>query len=224
MKHPVIPRRIALVLLPLTLAGCGFSQSNDQNSTSSPQGPSIFSSPADPPTRAVTSTTTTPSNSASTASNNSTHNESPPERDGTIPTVVKRAQTTVSASVVSGTPQRALERFAQLYTNWNASTVRAHQLALAAISVGAARLTSEQAAAHVQGDAAIGQDSVSNSGEVVSIARGMGSAQGFWVIVTREQLDGRSAYRKLPSQLHVTYAQVTAAGGGWVVSSWQPQN
>jgi hypothetical protein len=189
------------MLLALVVVGCGVSQPTKSSPPPS-SGPSISSTPS----AAV-----------------DTH-EPAPERGGNIPTAAKRVQDTVAAKALSGTPQQALEHFAQLYVNWNASTVRAHQLALAAISVGAARLTSEQAAAHVQGDAAVGQDSISNSGQVVSIAKGTGSAQGDWVIVTKERTSGAHGYRNLPAQLHVTYAQVTAAGGGWVVSSWQPQS
>jgi hypothetical protein len=150
--------------------------------------------------------------------------EPPAERGGSIPARARRVQDTVPSSALSASPQQALARFAALYFNWTASTVRAHQLALAAISVGGARLTSEQAAAHVQGSAVIGQDSISNSGRVVSIARGTGRARGYWVIVTEEHTGGTHAYRSLPAQLHVTYARVTAANGGWVVSAWEPQN
>lgn len=206
------------VLLALVVGGCGASQPS-RSSPPSSSGPSISSTPANPPS--VTQSKHTPAGIPSTAVD--TH-EPPPERGGSIPPAAKRAQDTISAKALSSTPQQALARFAQLYVNWNASTVRAHQLALAAISVGAARLTSEQAAAHVQGNAAVGQDSISNSGQVVSIARGTGSARGSWVIVTQERTSGARRYRNLPAQLHVTYAQVIAAGGDWVVSSWQPQN
>lgn len=210
--------RITAVLLTLVLGGCGVGQPTDPSPPSA-SGPSISSTPANPPdpTQPNRAPTGVPGSTVDT-------HEPAPERGGTIPAAARRAQYSVSAKALSSTPQQALERFAQLYINWDASTVRTHQLALAAISVGAARLTSEQAAAHVQGDAAVGQDSISNSGQVVSIARGVGSAQGYWVIVTRERSRGARGYGNLPAQLHVTYAQVTAAPGGWVVSSWQPQN
>jgi hypothetical protein len=210
--------RTAAVLLALTLGACATSRPTGSSAPSS-SGPSISSTPANAP-GAIQPNRAAPGAPPSTVD---TH-EPAPERDGSIPVAARRAQDTVSTKAVSRTPQQALERFAELYINWNASSARAHQLALAAISVGAARLTSEQAAAHVQGDAAIGQDSISNSGQVVSIARGTGSAQGYWVIVTRERTGGARGYGSLPAQVHVTYALVSAAGGGWVVSSWQPQS
>ncbi|MGH2833804.1 MAG: hypothetical protein ACRDK2_13605, partial [Solirubrobacteraceae bacterium] len=196
------------VLLALVIGGCGVSQPTSSSPPPS-SGPSISSTPANPPS--VIRSNSTPAGTPSTAVD--TH-EPAPERGGNIPAAAKHAQNTVSAKALSGTPQQALEHFAQLYINWNVSTVRAHQLALAASSVGAARLTSEQAAAHVQGDAVVGQDSISNSGQVISIAQGVGSAQGYWVIVTRERTSGAHGYHNLPAQLHVTYAQVTPAGGG----------
>lgn len=211
-------RPATAVFLALVIGGCGVSQPTRSSPPSSSE-PSISSTPANPPS--VTQSNQTPADTPSTAVD--TH-EPAPERGGNIPTAAKRAQDTIAAKALSGTPQQALERFAKLYINWNASTVRAHQLALATISVGAARLTSEQTAAHIQGDAVVGQDSISNSGQVVSIAQGADSAQGYWVIVTKERTGGAHGYRNLPAQLHVTYAQVTAAGGGWVVSSWQPQD
>lgn len=211
-------RSATAVLLALVIGGCGTGQPS-RSSLSSSSGPSIFSAPAN-----TQSTTQANQTTAGTSSSAVDTHEPAPERGGHIPATARKAQDTVSAQALSGTPQQALERFAQLYINWNAATVRGHQLALAAISVGAARLTSEQAAAHVQGETAIGQDSVSNSGQVVSIARGMDSAQGYWVIVTRERTGGARGYRDLPAQLRITYAQVTMAGGGWVVSSWQPQS
>lgn len=211
-------RHLATLLMVFVLGGCGSSHPTSSSPPAS-SGPSISSTPANPPnpTQPVRDPTPIPSSTVDT-------HEPAPERGGTIPAAAARAQNTVSAKALSSTPQQALERFAQLYINWNASSVRTHQLALAAISVGAARLTSEQAAAHVQVDAAIGQDSISNSGQVVSMARGTGSAHGYWVIVTRERTSGARRYSHLPAQLHVTYARVTMAGGGWVVSSWQPQS
>ncbi len=120
------------------------------------------------------------------------------------------------------TPQAALARFAQLYINWSWRTLAADQRQLAAISVGAARLSEQQAAAAAASDTTLRQARVFNTGRVVSIAPSR-TATGQWVIVTREQTGGNSQYDGLQASYHLTLAELTRLPGGWVVSKWSPQ-
>lgn len=208
---------VATALLAVTCGGCGESHSSPARATRAAAGPSITLTPAQ-----ATPPTTTPRPQRNEAREDP--HEPIPERGGTIPAAAKRRQDSVTQSALSPTPQQALTRFGELYVNWSARTVRGHQLALAGISIGAARLEAEQVAARVQGNSVIGQDSVSNSGEVISVARGSGSASGSWVVVTREHTEGIRGYANLPSRIQITYAQLRHTQGGWVVSSWQPQH
>jgi hypothetical protein len=124
---------------------------------------------------------------------------------------------------VRPTPAKALAAFAQLYVNWSYRTLSADQGTLAAISVGAARLSERQAAASSRGDTTIAAGHIWNSGEVISIARDLASA-GAWVIVTRERTGGNTQYEGLPAAYHVTIAALANVPGGYAVSQWQPQS
>jgi hypothetical protein len=219
----ICPGRIGALgvsgLLALALGGCGSSQPTRPPSTASTDGHG----------HVYTSTTRKPESTSQSAPDTGTDapgdpHEPAPERGGTIPRAARRAEDTVAAGAVSPTPQSALARFADLYMNWTANSVRRHQLELAEISIGSARLIAEQSAARVQGDIAIGRDSVSNSGEVVSISRGSASAGGYWVLVSREKTSGTGDYRHLPAQVHVTCARVRHLATGWVVSAWEPRD
>jgi hypothetical protein len=126
-------------------------------------------------------------------------------------------------SRVQSTPQATLATFAELYVNWNYETLSAQQTALAAMSVGAARLAEQQAAATSQSDNTIAQGHIHNSGRVVSIGRDLTQA-GTWVLVTREQTGGNSHYQGLPGGYHVTLAQLARVAGGYAVSQWLPQS
>ena len=117
-----------------------------------------------------------------------------------------------------------MDRYAQLYINWNAAGLVADQRTLAAISIGAARLQAQQAAAHASTDTTLTADHVSNTGQVVSAQPGAGPAAGKWVIVTSEKTLGKGDYAGLPAAVHVTYAKVTRTDQGWVISQWAPQN
>jgi hypothetical protein len=64
---------------------------------------------------------------------------------------------------------------------------------------------------------------VANSGHVVAITSSI-TTPGQWVLVTSEQTTGKGDYAGLPPTLHITYAQVTRASSGWIVSEWAPQN
>ncbi len=120
-------------------------------------------------------------------------------------------------------PQSALERYARLYVNWNARTVATDQRDLAAISVDHARAQALQAAATYAQDQTLKQSGVANRGHLVAITPSI-VVPGQWVLVTSEQTTGKGDYAGLPPTLHVTYAQVTRASSGWVVSEWAPQN
>jgi hypothetical protein len=146
----------------------------------------------------------------------------PPERDGKIPTRERAAGDTVTAAAVASSPQRALRRYALAYTNWRATGLRRRERQLAAISIGAAKLTAEQTAT-AQGDSAtLIASRVANAGRVVAIARGEGPDAGWWVIVTLEHTTGTGPYAGLPLSPHVTVARVTRVERGWVVSAWNP--
>lgn len=121
------------------------------------------------------------------------------------------------------TRQAALAAFAELYINWSYHTLGAQQRTLAAISVGAARLAEQQAAATSQADSTIAQGHIHNSGQVTSIAPEL-THRGMWVIVTRERTGGDTQYEGLPSAYHVTLAQLAGVPGGYAVSEWLPQS
>lgn len=124
---------------------------------------------------------------------------------------------------VQATPAKALMAFAQLYVNWSYRTLSADQHTLAAISVGAARLSERQAAASSQDDTTIAAGHVWNSGQVVSIAPELTRA-GSWVIVTHEQTGGNTQYAGLPAAYHVALAQLASVAGGYAVQEWLPQS
>jgi hypothetical protein len=121
------------------------------------------------------------------------------------------------------TPQAALTAFARLYVNWSYETLSPQQRALAAMSVGAARLAEQQAVAASQGDSTISEGHIHNSGQLVSIGRDL-TQPGTWVLVTREQTGGNSHYQGLPAGYHVTLAQLAGVAGGYAVSQWLPQS
>jgi len=124
---------------------------------------------------------------------------------------------------VQPTPALALAAFARRYVNWSYSTLNAGQRTLAAMSVGAARLSELQAATTSQNDTAIARGQVWNSGQVVSITRDL-TKTAAWVVVTHEQTGGSSQYEGLPAAYHVTIAQLANVPGGYAVSEWLPQS
>jgi hypothetical protein len=121
------------------------------------------------------------------------------------------------------TASKALAAFAQLYINWTYLTLSEHQRTLAAMSVGAARLSETQAASSSQSDGTIARGHIYNRGQVVSIAPDLARA-GAWVIVTREQTGGNTQYEGLPAAYHVTIAQLASVPVGYAVEQWQPQS
>ncbi|MHB8234998.1 MAG: hypothetical protein ACYDHT_10135 [Solirubrobacteraceae bacterium] len=136
------------------------------------------------------------------------------------------ASPTASSQGPSGarsTPQAALSVYADSYINWSYRTLSSRQLELAAISVGAARLSERQAAAASAGDSTIARGRIHNTGQVVSVAADATQA-GRWVVVTRERTGGSAQYQGLPETYHVTLARLAAVRGGWAVSEWLPQS
>lgn len=124
---------------------------------------------------------------------------------------------------VKNSPVAAARAFAQLYVNWSYRTLSSNQRTLAAISVGAARLSERQAAAASARDSTIARAHVYNSGSVVSIAPDALRA-GWWAILTREQTGGDQQYEGLPAAYHVTLAELTRVPGGYAVEQWLPQS
>ncbi len=198
--------RPGLLPLAVLLAGCGFS--NPYQSTKRPPAANP------PPTATSTSSSTTAADGA----------DPPGERGGTIPHRAQAAQAKLAAGASQSTPRAALERYANLYINWQASTVAARQRQLASISLGQARAQALQAAASAARDPQLTRSQVANHGQLIAIAQGAGAATGDWVLVTSEHTTGQGNYAGLPPTLHVTYAQVTHTHSGWVISQWTPQN
>jgi hypothetical protein len=165
--------------------------------------------------RSTTPTTTTdPANAGDPA----------PERGGTIPAQAQAAETQLAPAAGASTPEAAIARYASLYINWTAANVVSRQHELASISLGQARARAQQAEASVRSDTLLTRSQVANSGQVIAISQGRGSAAGQWVVVTNELTSGQGAYSGLPPTAHVTYAQVTHTSQGWIVSTWKPQN
>ncbi len=203
--RPIHLRLPAALVLALILAGCGLT---DPYSSQHP-----IATGASTSTSATLSTTATETNA-----------DPAPERGGTIPNGAQAAQRTPAAGAGRPTPQAALERYANLDMNWTAKTVADVQNQLAAISVGEARAQALQAAASYGQDTTLQASRVANTGTVVAIAPGQGSAAGWWVVVTRESTTGQGDYAGLPPTDHVTDAQLEHTATGWVISSWSPQS
>ena len=126
-------------------------------------------------------------------------------------------------SAPAATPEQAIRQFALLYVNWTWRTLPTHLRELAALSVGAARLAEQQAAAAAGRDSEIATTHVYNRGQIVSIAPSR-TRSGEWVIVTREQTGGNAQYDGLQPSWHVTLAQLVHLPNGYAISQWLPQN
>lgn len=146
-----------------------------------------------------------------------------PENPGEPPAPAPPAPAAQAPAGVQPTPVRALAAFSQLYTNWTYRTLSSNQRTLAAMSVGAARLAEQQAAASSRADTTIARGHIFNSGQILSIARDLQRADA-WVIVTREQTGGDTQYEGLPAAYHVTIAQLASVPGGYAVEQWLPQS
>lgn len=126
-------------------------------------------------------------------------------------------------SPVAATPEQAIRQFAVPYVNWTWRTLAPHLRELAAISVGAARLAEQQAAAAEGRDSEIATTQVDNRGQIISIAPSQ-TQSGEWVVVTREQTGGNAQYDGLQASWHVTLAQLVHLPAGYAISQWLPQN
>ncbi len=160
--------------------------------------------------------TTTTSTSSSTSANLA-------QNPGELPAPPAPSASSQAPTNVQNTPERAIAQFATLYMNWTWRTLAAHERELAALSVGPARLSEQQAAAAAVGDSTIAQSRVVNSGQIISIAPSRTNTKQ-WVVVTREQTAGNSQYDGLQASYHVTLAELAQLNnGGWTVSQWLPQ-
>ena len=146
-----------------------------------------------------------------------------PQNTGEPPAPAPPTPALQAPAGVQPTPAKALAAFSGLYTNWTYRTLSSNQQTLAAMSVAAARLAEQQAAASSRADTTITRGHIYNSGEILSIAPDV-SRPGTWVIVTREQTGGDTQYEGLPATYHVTLAQLAHVPGGYAVSQWSPEN
>jgi hypothetical protein len=201
----------ARALLPFAVAvaltGCGISNPYQASDT----------------TRSTSTATAPATSTISTVNDPSDPPPSTPGPRGTIPSAAATTQNKLTAGAGEPTPQAALQRYAQLSTNWTSSTLGVVQRELAAISLDQARDQALQAAASYAHDTVLQHSQVANTGTVASIAVGQGAARGRWVVVTRETTTGQGDYSGLPPTLHVTYAQLNHTPHGWIVTAWNPQ-
>jgi hypothetical protein len=203
MRHPAALTVLATTVVAVITAGCGI---------------------ANPYAQATATTHVATSTSLGRAAVNSADADPGPERGGTIPTSDVSSQDRLAHDAGSATPEVALERYAQLYINWTAASVAADQRELATVSLGSARAQALQAAASYQHDSTLRKSEVTNTGTIVSIAKGQSIAVGDWIVVTSETTSGRGDYEGLPATLHVTYAQLTHTSTGWIVTVWEPRS
>jgi hypothetical protein len=162
------------------------------------------------------------SNPDAQSSGQESPSSSGPKNAGEPPAPPPPASSNLASAYVQPTPERALAAFAGLYINWNYRTLSSTEQRLAAMSIGAARLAEQQAAASSASDSTIQQGHIYNSGEIVSVAEDVSQA-GTWVIVTREQTGGDSNYEGLPATYHVTLARIGHVSGGYAVDEWLAQ-
>jgi pyruvate/2-oxoglutarate dehydrogenase complex dihydrolipoamide acyltransferase (E2) component len=152
----------------------------------------------------------------------STTSSTSPENPGEPAAPAPPAPAAQAPAEVRPTPSKALAAFSQIYTNWTYRTLSADQRTLAAMSVAAARLAEQQAAASSRADTTITRGHIWNTGQIVSIARDL-ARPDMWVMVTREQTGGDTQYEGLPAAYHVTLAQLARVPGGYAVSQWLPE-
>lgn len=147
----------------------------------------------------------------------------PQQNPGETPAPPAPSPSSQTPASVAGTPQQAIRRFAGLYINWSWQTLQAQQRQLAQLSVGAARLAEQQAAAAAGRDSEITRAKLYNRGQIISIAPSQATPSQ-WVIVTREQTAGNSQYTGLQTAYHITLAELAPVPGGYAISKWLPQN
>lgn len=123
------------------------------------------------------------------------------------------------SNALASTPNAALERFARLYVNWQATQLPERTRQLAALSVDQARV---QAHALATRATALERYQVTNAGAVTALAPGKGQEQGRWAVITNETTSGTGPYSGLPATSHVTWATVVDTSRGYAVSGWYP--
>jgi hypothetical protein len=131
-----------------------------------------------------------------------------------------------NAGAGSPSPVLAVEAFATGYINWTADTVSSRMRALAALSIGQARSEVLLASAQTGQDYELRRGGIANSGTVEAVAPMLG-ARDRYAVVTRELTTAANttAYQGLRPAWHLALATVArVAGGGWVLSAWQPEN
>lgn len=124
------------------------------------------------------------------------------------------------------TPLIAIEVFATGYINWTADTISDRMRLLARLSVGQARSAVTLDASQTAQDYELHRGGIANSGTVEAVAPVLGTADEY-AVVTRERTtaSNSNAYAGLQPAWHLALATVTRVkGGGWAVSSWQPEN
>jgi hypothetical protein len=124
------------------------------------------------------------------------------------------------------TPLIAIEVFATGYINWTAETIARQMRLLARLSVGQARSAVTLDATQTAQDYELRRGGVANSGTVEAVAPVLGTAYEY-AVVTRERTtaSNTTAYDGLAPAWHLALATVTRLrGGGWAVSSWQPES
>jgi hypothetical protein len=146
-----------------------------------------------------------------------------PQNAGEPPVPAPVSPAAQTPADVQPTPPKALAVFSGLYSNWTYRTLTSDQRALAAMSVGAARLAEQQAAASSEVDTTIARGRIWNTGQIVSIASDL-ARPGAWAVVTSERTGGSTEYEGLPAAYHVTLARLARVPGGFAVSEWLPQN
>jgi hypothetical protein len=123
------------------------------------------------------------------------------------------------SAAFASTPRAALERFAWLYVNWQATQLPKRARQLAGLSLGQARAQAHALAARAR---ALERYQVTNTGTVSAIAPGRGQEQGRWAVITNENTSGTGPYSRLPATSHVTWATVANTHRGHVVTGWYP--
>jgi hypothetical protein len=124
------------------------------------------------------------------------------------------------------TPLVAVRVFATAYINWTSKTIAERMGALATISVGQARAAAALVASQSAQDYELKRGGVANSGSVKAVAQVIGATHRY-VVVTLERTTATnsSAYAGLLPEWHLALATVArVSGGGWAVSSWQPES
>lgn len=124
--------------------------------------------------------------------------------------------------VLMATPQGTLRYAASLAGNWEGGGARRAYSKLAALSTGSARAEFTKIASQAELDvqAAVGYTRTQASVAAVSV-KGTGGFREA-VIVTKQRI-ASAELDHLPAEYKVILATVTRWGGGWAISSWEPQ-